>query len=93
MPGVEWYFGYNYGNHDLTAEDWASRDKLWTLSDNAAKFFRSNLPLPLVANYNGITSSSADYCFRKPGVAYAVYLPDGATTNISLPAGEVYSVH
>jgi hypothetical protein len=90
--GVEWYFGYNYAHHDLTCEDWTSRDKMWTLSNYAAQFFRDYMPLPLVANYNGITSSTADYCFGKKGATYAIYLPDGATTNITLPSGETYSV-
>src|SRR5690606_18631244 len=85
--GVEWYFGYNYAHHDLTCEDFTSRENLWTLTHHAAQFFRDYMPLPLVENYNAITSSSSDYCFGKPGVAYAVYLPAGVTTNITLPAG------
>jgi hypothetical protein len=91
--GVEWYFGYDYAHHDLTCEDWTSRDRMWTLTQYAAQFFRDYMPLPLVANHNSITSSTSDYCFGKPGVAYSIYLPVGATTNIALPAGENYSVH
>lgn len=90
--GVEWYFGYNYLNDDLTCEDWTSRDRMWTLSKHAADFFRTYLPLPLVANYNAITSATVDYCFGKPGVAYAIFLPGSTTTNITVPAGEVYTV-
>jgi hypothetical protein len=90
--GVDWYFGYNYSNHDLTCEDFTTRDRMWTLTHHAAQFFRTYLPLPLVANYDSITSSSADYCFGKAGVVYAIYLPDGATTNIKIPSGESYSV-
>jgi hypothetical protein len=90
--GVEWYFGYNYPNNDLTCENFASRDKMWTLSHYAAQFIRDYMPLPLVSNYDSITSSTADYCLGKSGVAYAIYLPDGATTNITLPAGQTYSV-
>jgi hypothetical protein len=91
--GVEWYFGYNYAHHDLTCEDWTTRDKMWTLTHHAAQFVRDYLPLPMVANRNDLTSSSVDYCFGKPGVAYAIYLPAGATTGITLPAGEAYTVH
>ncbi len=90
--GVEWYFGYNYDHHDLTCEDWRSRENVWTLTQHAAQFFRDYMPLPLVANYNGITSLTTDYCFGKPGVAYAVFLAAGATTNITLPAGETYRI-
>lgn len=91
--GVEWYFGYNYAHHDLTCEDWTSRDKMWTLTRHAVQFMRDYMPLPLVANYNHLTSLSTDYCFGKPGAAYAIYLAAGATTNITLPAGEAYTVH
>ena len=90
--GLEWYFGYDYPHHDLTCEDWRTRDKLWTQTHYAAQFMRDYMPLPLVENFNSITSSSSDYCFGKPGVAYAIYLPAGATTNITLPAGETYNV-
>lgn len=90
--GVEWYFGYNYANDDLTCEDWGSRDRMWTLSKYAADFFRSYLPLPLVANYDSLTSSTVDYCFGKPGETYAIFLPNGATTAINLPVGEAYTV-
>lgn len=90
--GVEWYFGYNYPQTDLTLEDWASRERMWTLTQHAAQFMRDYLPLPLVANYDSITSATSDYCFGKPGVAYAIYLPQGATTNITVPADEGYAV-
>jgi hypothetical protein len=90
--GVEWYFGYDYAHHDLTCEDWTSRDKMWALTHVAAQFFRDYLPLPLVANYNSLTSSTTDYCFGKPGSTYAIYLPAGSTTDITLPSGENYSV-
>ena len=91
--GVEWYFGYNYAHHDLTCEDWTTRENMWTLSHYAAQFFRDHMPLPNVANYNGITSATTDYCFGKAGAVYAVYLPDGASTNITIPSTEKYSVH
>jgi len=90
--GLEWYFGYDYPHHDLTCEDWRSREKLWTQTHYAAQFIRDYMPLPLVANSNSLTSSTKDYCFGKPGVAYAIYLPAGETTNITLPAGETYRV-
>ncbi len=91
--GLEWYFGYDYPHHDLTCEDWRSRDKLWTQTHYAAQFIRDYMPLPLTENFNSITSSTSDYCFGKKGSTYAIYLPGGVTTNITLAAGETYSVH
>lgn len=90
--GVEWYFGYSYPNNDLNCEDWRSRARLWTVSKYAADFVRTYLPLPLVKNFNSLTASTTDYVLGKAGVAYAIYLPGGATTSITLPAGESYSV-
>ena len=91
--GLEWYFGYDYPHHDLTCEDWRSREKLWTQTHYAAQFIRDYMPLPLVENFNSLTSATSDYCFGKKGSTYAIYLPGGVTTNITLPAGENYSVH
>lgn len=90
--GVEWYFGYDYPNSDLTCEDFRSRDRLWALSRHAADFFRQYLPLPLIQNADALTSSSVDYCIGRAGVAYAVYRPAGSPATIRLPAGETYSV-
>jgi hypothetical protein len=90
--GVEWYFGYSYPNNDLNCEDWSTRSHLWTLSKYAADFVRNYLPLPLVANCDGLTSATDDYCIGKAGVAYASYLPNGQTTMITLPANETYTV-
>ncbi len=91
--GVEWYFGYDYPHDDLDSEDWTVRSKLWTISAYAAQFMRDYMPLPLVANYDSITSATSDYVLGKSGVAYAVYLPGGVTTNITLPASQTYTVH
>ena len=91
--GLEWYFGYDFPHHDLTCEDWRSREKLWTQTQHAAQFIRDYLPLPLVTNQNSITSATSDYCLGKTGSTYAVYLPANVTTNITLPSGETYNVH
>lgn len=90
--GVEWYFGYSYSNNDLNCEDWASRDKLWTISKIAADFVRTYLPLPLVQNYDSLTSSTSDYCLGKAGAVYAIFVPGSTTTSIALPAGEAYTI-
>ncbi|HWL15054.1 MAG TPA: hypothetical protein VNR00_05580, partial [Opitutus sp.] len=91
--GMEWYFGYDYANDDLDCEDWTSRERMWELSAIAAQFMRDHVPLPLVANYNSLTSTTSDYVLGKPGSVYVIYLPAGVATDIALPAGETYAVN
>lgn len=82
--GVEWYFGYRYPHNDLNLEDWRSRDKLWDITRHALHFFQEYLPFAEMENRNALTSSRADYCLAKDNEVYAVYLPDGGTTNIDI---------
>ncbi|WP_345158354.1 DUF5060 domain-containing protein [Pontibacter saemangeumensis] len=82
--GVEWYFGYNYPNGDRTAQDWRSRDHMWDLTRYALAFFHQYLPFHQMKNNNGLTSSTSDYCFALPGKVYAIYLPAGGTTALTL---------
>jgi hypothetical protein len=82
--GVEWYFGYSYAHHDLSAQDWRSRDHMWDLTRYALEFFHRYLPYSQMKNSNNLTSSTTDYCFALPGRTYAIYLPEGGTTSLSL---------
>jgi len=41
--GVEYYFGYEFPNSDLTCEDWRSRQNMWDQSRYALEFF-SGIP-------------------------------------------------
>jgi hypothetical protein len=82
--GCEWYFGYNYPNNDLNCEDWRSRDHLWDLTRYALEFFHEHLPFTEMTSHDELTSATDDYCFAKPGQIYAVYLPEGGTTNLDL---------
>ncbi|MGF1480107.1 MAG: DUF5060 domain-containing protein [Cyanophyceae cyanobacterium] len=85
--GIEWYFGYDYPNNDLDAEDWRSRDNLWDQTRHALNFFQEYLPFWDMESLDSITSDSDDYVFGKTGEIYAVYLPDGGSTAIDLPQG------
>jgi hypothetical protein len=85
--GVEWYFGYSYAHNDLNAEDWRSRDNMWDQTRYALEFFQKYLPFTQMKNNNRLTSVSNDYVLAAPGNTYAVYLPNGGTTNINLPNG------
>jgi len=40
--GVEYYFGYEFPNSDLTLQDFRSRDQLWDQSRHALEFFNDN---------------------------------------------------
>jgi len=82
--GVEWYFGYKFANNDLNCEDWRSRDHLWDLTRYALEFFQQHLPLTEMSHQDELTSAQDDYCFALPGEFYAIYLPNGGTTNLNL---------
>jgi len=82
--GCEWYFGYKFAHNDLNCEDWRSRDHLWDLTRYALEFFHQELPFIEMTGYDELTSAKDDYCFAKAGQIYAVYLPNGGTTNLDL---------
>jgi len=84
--GVEWYFGYNYPNNDLTAQDWRSRDHMWDLTRYALEFFQQYLPFSQMKSMDNITSSATDYCFALPDEIYAIYIPAGDSTSLDLGA-------
>ncbi len=82
--GVEYYFGYQTGETDLTAEDWRSRDTKWEDAKIAIDFFQQHLPYWNMDTADGLTSDNDDYCFADTGNIYAIYLPNGGTTNLNL---------
>ena len=82
--GVEWYFGYKFAHNDLNCEDWRSRDHLWDLTRLALEFFQQHLPFAKMTHHDELTSAQDDYCFALPGEFYAIYLPNGGTTNLDL---------
>ncbi|HUX96973.1 MAG TPA: DUF5060 domain-containing protein [Bacteroidales bacterium] len=90
--GVEWYFGYMYPNSDLSCEDWRSRDKLWDQTKIALDFFHKYLPFAEMRNADELTKDPADFCFAREREIYAIYLPHGRETAISLPDGK-YNVN
>ncbi len=82
--GVEWYFGYRFAHNDLNCESWRSRDHMWDLTRYALDFFRGHLPFARMNHHDELTSAEDDYCFANPGSVYAIYLPNGGTTNLDL---------
>lgn len=86
--GVEYYFGYNTGETDLSCQDFRSRAKSWKYASNALQFFHNYLPFIVPKALNNV---STGLCLAKEGEIYVVYLKAGGTTNITLPTGN-YSV-
>ena len=74
--GVEYYFGYQYPESDLTCNDLRSRDKMWDYSRYAIEFFQNEIPFPGMLSADDLTKRKDDFCFANPGTAYAIYLPD-----------------
>jgi hypothetical protein len=92
--GVEWYFGYSYPHHDLSCEDWRSRNNMWDQTRHALTFFQTYLPFAEMSGQDALTSATGDYCLAKAGDTYAIYLPAGGTTNLDLGTNTgTFTVH
>ncbi len=89
--GVEYYFGYAFPHSDLNCEDWRTREPMWDYTRIALDFFEG-LPVSEMVNRDDLIGNSGNgnskYCFAKVGGTYAIYLPDGGTTNLNL-SGQV----
>jgi hypothetical protein len=85
--GIEIYFGWqnNSPTSDLSNEDWANRDLMWTQAAHALAFFNDNLPFAEMESADELVSKGA-LCLAKPGEIYAVYLPQGGMTDLDLAA-------
>ena len=84
--GAEYYFGYSKPHNDLNCEDWRSRDQMWDQTRHALSFFQAHLPFISMDPCDSLVSGS-NYCFGKDGDTYAVYLRDGGSATLSIPAG------
>lgn len=73
--GVEWYFGAKHPHNDLNSEDWRQRANLWKQTRCAIDFFEDYLPYWEMQPADELTDSASDFCFAKPGSAYAIYVP------------------
>jgi hypothetical protein len=82
--GVEWYFGYEHPQSDLTAQDWRSRDRMWDQCRIALEFFQDNaIPFREMRNADQLASGES-YVFAKPGEVYLVDLKHGGHTTLNL---------
>jgi hypothetical protein len=82
--GSVFFFGYAHPNSDLDMEDWRSRDHFWDLQRYAHEFFTKYLPFHQMKHHDHLTASTDDFVFAKPGEIYAIYLPEGGSTEIEM---------
>ena len=94
--GVEWYFGANSQQNDLSTEDWRTRDRLWELTYYALEFFDKYLPYWEMEPTKGIANNREAYSLAKTGQVYAIYFPEitkkKLTANLRGVTGS-YSIH
>lgn len=87
--GVEWYFGYSFPHNDLNCEDWRSRQRMWEQTRFALEFFRRYLPFHEMVPADDLANPQRiAWVLAKPNAIYAVYLPDGGSVALRLPAGD-----
>jgi len=81
--GVEWYFGYQFPDNDLTCENWRTRQRMWDQTRYALEFFRRYLPFwemrPSAAGQARVLAAE--------GRIYALQLPRGGSAELDLPDG------
>jgi hypothetical protein len=87
--GVEYYFGYQFVENDLLAEDWRSRDASWDYCRLALAFFHDNhVPFwemqPADQLVGNASHDNSRYCLAKAGEVYVVYLPNGGEVKLDL---------
>lgn len=85
--GCEWYFGYKFPHNDLNMEDWRSRQRMWDQTCWALEFFQRHLPFQRMRPADELVSPEGAYCLALPGEIYALYLPEGGTTELKLAPG------
>lgn len=90
--GCEWLFGYGYPHHDLSCEDWRSRDRMWDLTLYALDFFQQHLPFAEMAAADDLVQGEGAWCLAKRGQVYAVYAPRPNSVRLVVPQG-VFSLH
>ena len=81
--GVEFYIGEG---KDLTVQDYRLYSNYWQTLRIAHEFFENNqLPISQMSPMDSFTSRG--WSLASPGETYVVYLPEGGSTELSLPEG------
>lgn len=87
--GVEYYYGYTNTDGDLNGQDHRLRGKKYKEAGYAIDFFENYFQEYLInaVSDDGLTGDSDDYVLANSGKGYAIYLPEGGSTSLSLPSG------
>ncbi len=86
--GIEWYFGYEYPQDDITLEDFRSRAEIWRLTKLATDFFYQHLPFWEMESADDLSPDEGVFVLAKPLQAYAVYIPAGGTAKLNIDNGD-----
>lgn len=90
--GVEYYFGYDFPQSDLTCQDYRSRDTLWDYSRIGLEFFHNYLPFWDMTPNDDLVAHG--YCLHKAPDLYIWHRANSAQQSfIQLPAGNTYQVY
>lgn len=90
--GLEWYFGYEYPNNDLNADDWRSRDRFWDQHRHALDLMRT-LPFRSMDAADDRLTGEPGHVFADGHDWFAVYLPEGGDgATLAIPEGR-FHVH
>jgi hypothetical protein len=92
--GVEWYFGYQSPNSDLTCQDFRSRDLFWDQNRYARRFFEKHIPFWKMKPADELTIDDQSFCLAAKDEIYVVYLKSGQeTTSLQLgDSGKAFAV-
>jgi hypothetical protein len=86
--GVEWYFGHQYEEHDLSLEDFRTRDRMWEQTRHALAFFHRYLPFHQMHHADHLATGAPAWVLAKPGEVYAVYKREPGEVNLDLSADQ-----
>lgn len=90
--GVEFYFGYQHAESDLTLQDFRSRDAFWEVCRHLLDFFHDQaVPFQEMTNANKLVSgagANGNRCLAKAGTTYVVQLYNGGVHTLDLSAAE-----
>ena len=97
--GIEFYFGYDYPDSDLTCQDFRSRDSFWGFCRHAVWLFENHpFPFELMSAHSelvsgtgseqqGNTGTGGNRCLARIGDTYLVHLRSGGTHTLDLSGG------